>query len=52
MRYPILALISIGNPKILNCVSPLRGLCPVKNERTPIKQSVLNLKSTLDQKYI
>ena len=48
MRYPILALISIGNLKILNCVSQLRGWCPVKYKRTQIKQNVLNLKSTLD----
>ena len=48
MRYPILALISIGNRKILNCVSPLRGCFSVKIERFQIKQNVPNLKWTLD----
>ena len=47
MRYPILALISIGNRKILNCVSPLRGCISVKMERFQIKQNVPNLKWTL-----
>ena len=44
MIYPILALISIGNRKILNCVSPLRGCFSVKMERFQIKQNVPNLK--------
>ena len=47
MRYPILALISIGNRTILNCVSPLRGRFSVKIERFQIKSNELNLKSTL-----
>ena len=47
MRYPILALISIGNPKSLNCVSPHRGCFSVKIERFQIKQNVPNLKRTL-----
>ena len=47
MRYPILALISIGNrPRNLNCVSPLRDF-EVKIDRFQIKQNVLNLKLTL-----
>ena len=47
MRYPIFALISIGNrPNILNCVSPGAGYS-VKIERFQIKSNVLNLKSTL-----
>ena len=47
MRYPISALISIGNrPKFLNCVSPGAGHS-VKIERFQIKSNVLNLKSTL-----
>ena len=47
MIYPILALISIGNRTILNCVSPLCGRFSVKIERFQIKSNVLNLKSTL-----
>ena len=47
MRYPILALISIGNRTILNCVSPLRGRFSVKIERFQIKSNVFNLISSL-----
>ena len=47
MRYPILALISIGNRRRnLNCWSPLRDF-EVKIDRFQIKQNALNLKSTL-----
>ena len=48
MRYPILALISIGNrPKgNLNCGSPLCDF-EVKMDRFQIKQKLLNLKPTL-----
>ena len=49
MRYPILALISIGNRKWTKktcIVSPLRDFA-VKIERFQIKQNVLNLKWTL-----
>ena len=52
MIYPILALISIGNLEILNCVSPLRGGFSVKIERFQIKSNVPNLKSTLIDLFI
>ena len=43
MIYPILALISIGNLEILNCVSPLHDGFSVKIERFQIKSNVPNL---------
>ena len=48
MRYPILALISIGNrPNNLELCHPRTGGHSVKIERFQIKSNVLNLKSTL-----
>ena len=51
MRYPILALISIGNrPNNLECVSPGAGHS-VKIGSFQIKSNVLNLKSTLSSAF-